>query len=89
MRQLYDAGYSDGQRDAENKRHGADPFCNVNGMPPWDEMAKFCQRHADRLRDHERKFVFDVSARIVWREPSERQAKWLKSIFYRLGGKIP
>jgi len=89
MHQLYAAGYSDGQRDAENKRHGADPFCNVDGMPSWDEMAQFCQRHADRLRDHERKFVFDVSVRIVWREPSERQAKWLTSLFYRLGGRTP
>ena len=24
----------------------------------------------------------------VWREPTERQAKWLRSILYRLGGRL-
>jgi len=77
MQLLYDAGYSDGQRDAENKNVGAETFHNVDGLPSWDEYARFCQRHSDQLRAHERKFVHDVSARIVWGEPSERQAKWL------------
>jgi len=29
-----------------------------------------------------------MASRTVWREPTEKQAKWLRSIFYRLGGKL-
>jgi hypothetical protein len=30
-----------------------------------------------------------MASRTVWREPTEKQGKWLKSIFYRLGGRRP
>ena len=33
-------------------------------------------------------FVNDMAARTVWHQPTERQEKWLKSIFFRLGGKL-
>ena len=39
-----------------------------------------------RLRDKEREFVDDMAGRTVWREPTEKQGKWLKSIWFRLGG---
>jgi len=37
----------------------------------------------------EQEFVNDIASRTVWREPTERQGKWLKSIFYRLGERRP
>jgi hypothetical protein len=88
MKKLYDAGYSEGVRVAENKHHGPGDFHNTNGLPDWHEMALFCQGRSDRLGEKESKFVDDMAALTVWREPSEKQAKWLKSIFYKLGGKL-
>jgi hypothetical protein len=89
MKKLYAAGYDDGVRATENRHHGPGDFANVDGTPSWHEMALFCQRHDTRLREKEREFIHDVTARTVWREPTEKQAKWLKSIFYRLGGRHP
>ena len=88
MRKLYDAGYEAGVRAVENKQHGSGDFHNVDGLPSWNEIALFCQQNNDRLRPTERQFIDDMASRTVWREPTEKQAKWLRSIFYRLGGKL-
>jgi hypothetical protein len=88
MRKLYDAGYDAGVRAAEAKRYGPDDFRNVDGTPAWHEIARFCQQSRDRLKEKEREFINDMASRTVWREPTERQAKWLRSIFYRLGGSV-
>src|SRR5262245_16684429 len=89
MRKLYDAGYDAGLRAAEDKHHGAADFANVDGAPSWHEIALFCQQRDSRLRDKEREFVANIAARTVWCEPTEKQAKWLRSIFYRLRGNRP
>src|SRR5262249_60281372 len=89
MRKLYDAGYDAGLRAAEEKHHGAADFANVDGTPSWHEIALWCQQRDERLREKEREFVSDMASRTVWREPAEKQGKWLKSIFYRLGGRRP
>lgn len=86
MRKLYDTGFQAGMRAVESRSTGE--FHNVDGTPAWNEIALFCQRNDSRLRDNERQFVNDMASRSVWREPTEKQAKWLLSIFYRLGGKI-
>jgi hypothetical protein len=89
MKKLYNAGYDAGLCAAENKHHGPNDFANVDGTPCWHEIALFCQQHGDHLRDKEREFINDMASRTVWCEPTEKQAKWLKSIFYRLGGRRP
>jgi hypothetical protein len=90
MRVLFDAGYEAGLRAAEDKLHAnGDAFHNIDGLPCWHDMATWCQRRGDRLRERERTFIDDMAGRTVWREPSEKQAKWLKSLFHRLGGTIP
>jgi hypothetical protein len=80
MKKLYDAGFSAGVREAENRRYGSTEFHNVDGTPHWHEIALFCQQHNERLTVKEEPFVNDMAARTVWREPTEKQAKWLKSI---------
>ena len=87
MKKLYDAGYSAGQRDAETKRFGSANFLNADGTPNWHQMALFCQHRSNLLRGQEPTFVNDMAARTVWREPTKKQGKWLKSIFLRLGGR--
>jgi len=55
-------------------------------LPSWHETALWCQR-SERLRPREREFVDQMAAQTLWREPTERQRRWLKSIYHRLGGK--
>ena len=74
---------------AEERHHGAADFANIDGTPSWHEIALWCQQRNERLREKEREFVSDMASRTVWRDPTEKQGKWLKSIFYRLGGKRP
>jgi hypothetical protein len=87
-RKLYDAGYEAGVQAVESKYHGSGDFHNADGTPSWHEIATFCPRHDDRLRGNELQFVRDMASPTVWREPTERQAKWLRSIFHGLGGRI-
>jgi len=82
---LYDAGL----RAAEEKHRGAADFANVEGAVPWHETALRWQRHSSRLRAKEQWGINDRASRTVWREPIEKQGKWLKGIFCRLGGKRP
>jgi hypothetical protein len=88
MQKIFNAGFQAGAHAGENKQHGTGDFHNVDGTPAWNEIALFCQQNNSRLRENERQFVNDMAGRSVWREPTEKQAKWLKSIFYRFGGKI-
>jgi hypothetical protein len=93
MRKLYDAGceagLADGVRAVEAKvSHDADGFRNVSWAPSWHDMARFCQERSARLRGSEPKFVDDMSGLTLWREPTPKQAKWLKSIYARLGGRL-
>jgi hypothetical protein len=86
MKKLYDAGFAAGARATENKFHGDDDFRDANVTPTWHDMATWCQRHSARLGSREREFIDQMAERTVWREPTEKQGKWLKSIWHRLGG---
>jgi hypothetical protein len=88
MQKIYDTGYHEGARATENKINGSGNFHNVDGLPDWNEIALFCQRNDSRLQERERAFIDSVAGQTVWREPTEKQAKWLRSIFYKLGGKL-
>ena len=87
MELIYSRGYDAGVKAAEDKFHGDGDFRNVDG-PSWNEMARWRQRHSERLGMREREFVNSVTARTVWRDPTPKQEKWLKSIFFKLGGRI-
>lgn len=86
MRVLYEAGYRDGLAAAEEKKFNGGDFRGIDISP--HEMALFCQERSRRLSDCEEEFINSVAARTVWRAPTEKQEKWLKSIFLRLGGRL-
>jgi hypothetical protein len=89
MKQVWDAGYAKGVADAENKQHGASDFRNTDGRPNWIAVALFLQRSKHRLDAKHHQFVDDMAARTAWEhEPTERQHKYLHSLFFKLGGKI-
>jgi hypothetical protein len=61
MKKLYDAGYHEGLRVAEDKHHGSEDFRNIDGLPSWHEMALWCQHRGDRLQSIE-----SVNSSITW-----------------------
>src|SRR5262249_55471853 len=94
MRKIYDAGhdagYAAGVRAAEAKlQHDADGFRSVDGIPASHAMAIFCQDRSTRLRSNEADFIDDMVGWTTWREPTPKQQKWLRSIYARLGGRLP
>jgi hypothetical protein len=50
----------------------------------WRRMATACREQGYRLTPREFDFVNNIAMR--GREPSEKQLKWLRDIFARLGG---
>ena len=82
MQRIYDTAFADGRRAAEKDK--PTEFHDVE--PNWQEMATSCRDHdAGRLTPRERGFVDDMVRWTVYRKPSEKQAKWLHSIYVRLG----
>lgn len=89
MRRLYDTGYAAGVQAAEARRHGTADFLDENGNPTWEAVALFVQREKHRLAEKHHEFVDDMAGRTAWgSEPTERQHKYLHSLFFKLGGKI-
>jgi hypothetical protein len=89
MKKIYNAGYHDGVQAAENRHHGVHDFLNADGKPNWDAVALFLQHNKDRLDPKHHQFIDDMASRTVYgREPTEKQHKYLHSLFFKLGGKI-
>jgi hypothetical protein len=89
MQRAIDNAYAAGVQDAENRLHGATDFQNTDGKPSWEAIALFLQRNKNRLEARHHDFVDDMASRTAFgREPTERQHKYLHSLFYKLGGKI-
>jgi hypothetical protein len=87
MRKLYDAGYRDGLHAAETKQQlDEDGFRSAIPTPSAHEMALWCRERDDRLNPREGDFINQMASGTVWRQPTEKQLKWLKSIFLKLGG---
>jgi hypothetical protein len=89
MQKAISDAYAAGIQDAENRLHGATDFQSTDGKPPWDAIALFLQRNKNRLDARHHDFIDDMASRTAFgREPTERQHKYLHSLFYKLGGKI-
>ena len=81
--------YAEGVKAAESKQHGTGAFRNTDGTLEWTEVALYCQRQKQRLDPKHHKFIDDMASRTVYgREPTPNQHKYLRSLFYKLGGKI-
>jgi hypothetical protein len=66
--------------------HLADAVIRVDRLPTddWRAMAQFCRGQAHRLSPREFDFINNIALSRC--EPSEKQWRWLRSIFARLGG---
>src|SRR6516162_3667079 len=82
MQRIYDAAFADGRRAAEATQP-ADVWRDIE--PNWQEIATECRDRGDgQLTPREHEFVNDMVRWTVYRKPSEKQAKWLHSIYVRL-----
>jgi hypothetical protein len=55
----------------------------------WNDVALFLQRNKTRLDEKHHEFVDDMATRTVWgREPTERQHKYLHSLFFNWAGRL-
>ena len=89
MQKKISDAYAAGVQDAENRTHGAHDFQNTDGKPSWDAIALFLQSNKNRLDARHHEFVDDMASRTVFgREPTERQHRYLHSLFHKLGGKL-
>jgi hypothetical protein len=86
---IFARGMEKGREEEARKKEQIVPadYYDADGGPRWDAIALFCQKNHDRLRPSERQFVDDMVGSTMWRQPSEKQSKWLLTIFLRLGGR--
>jgi hypothetical protein len=63
-------------------------YYDVDGRPRWNAIALFCQKEIAGLhKEKEREFVTDMAGYSLYRPLSDKQEKWLMSIFVKLGGR--
>jgi hypothetical protein len=93
LKRVFEAGRQKGRAEMERESAEAQGVLGLrpDGSKNWEAIALYCQREKDRLKeDQHRKFIDDMAARMTCggREPTERQATYLLSLFRQLGGKI-
>jgi len=84
---IFAKGVEKGRKEEANRKDLPPAFYDADGQPRWSAVALFCQQHHRRLRPKEQEFIDDMAGKTMWREPTEKQGKWLLSIFIRLGGR--
>jgi hypothetical protein len=86
---IFERAFAMGRAEEAVKQQRFAPadYYDADRQPRWDAIARFCQRKSERLRPSEQKFVDDMAGNTLWRTPTEKQARWLMTIFLRLGGR--
>jgi hypothetical protein len=98
MTTVFNLGKESARRDLEGQQHqlvgqqqiGLNDCLDTEGNPRWYEIALFCLDNVGRLHsDREKEFVADMPGKMLqYAAPTNAQAKWLLSIFVKLGGRI-
>jgi hypothetical protein len=86
---IFSRGVEKGRQEEARRKEQILPtdYYDTDGQPRWHEIALFCQKHHQRLRPNEQQFIDDMAGKTMWREPTEKQGRWLLTIFMRLGGR--
>jgi hypothetical protein len=80
--EIYQRGVEDGRRGAEQQ---APVSFSTVGEPSWNDVARECEATAAQLSPREQEFVRDMCSWTVnGGTPTEKQAKWLRSIWARV-----
>jgi len=90
MQHALNKGKEIASREVGNQQqNGALEFFDGDGEPRWYEIAVFCRDNVEKLRsDREKEFVNDMPGKVLsFGQPTSAQAKWLLSVFVKLGGR--
>jgi hypothetical protein len=84
---IFSRGVETGRAEEARKRPLAEPteFYDADGHPQWHAIAMHCQKNCQRLDRRHHEFINDMAGNTVWRPPTEKQGKYLLSLFIRLG----
>jgi hypothetical protein len=76
-----------GVEKGRSERPEAEPteFYDTDGHPRYHPMAMYCQQHLRRLDSKHHEFIDKMASTTVYREPTEKQGKYLLSLFIGLG----
>jgi hypothetical protein len=91
MQRLYDAGYAKGVSDTRREQATAQAALGLrpDGSLDWEAIALHCQREKSRIDAKHHQFIDDMAGRLAWgREPSDKQGKYLLSLFRGIGGRM-
>jgi hypothetical protein len=91
MKRIFDAGHAQGVEEAERKHAETQTVFGLNpdGSTDREAIALHCQRERARIEAKHHQFVDDMCSRLTWgREPSDKQGKYLLSLFRQIGGRI-
>jgi hypothetical protein len=84
-REIYERGVAASRRAAEQAQPATFRNVDDNDGPPWHAIACECAAHRDRMRDQrEKDFVADMVRWTRGGQPTEKQAKWLRSIYVQV-----
>jgi hypothetical protein len=72
-------------REAEKQIHGANEFHNVAEIS-FNEMAEYVKKRIYKLDEKHHEFIDKMASITLYREPTPKQAKYLKSLFALAGG---
>jgi hypothetical protein len=93
MKRIFDAGYQKAMEESERKHAEGQAVFGLlpDGSHDWEKIALYCQREKARIREAKTlEFIDDIASRLSWsgREPTEKQAQYLLSVFRKLGGRM-
>lgn len=91
MDRIFAAAYAKGVVDEARKHAETQAVFGLrpNGEPDWGEIALHCQRERDRIEAKHHEFIDDMASGLTWgREPTEKQGKYLLSLFRQIGGRL-
>lgn len=91
MERVFNAGRAQGIEETRREQAEAKAAFGLksDGSHDWEAIALHCQREKSRIEAKHHQFVDDMASRLAWGcEPSEKQAKYLISIFRQLGGRV-
>jgi hypothetical protein len=91
LKRVFDAGYAKGVEEAQRERAAEQAVFGLrsDGSTDWEAIALHCQKEKHRIEAKHHQFLDDMASRLTWgREPSDKQGKYLISLFRGIGGRI-
>lgn len=81
---IFERGKEAGRAESSSKES---EYFDIDGNPRWYEITVFNRDNVEQLRNAwMREFTVDIIDKVLGREPSPKQARWILKIFVKLGG---